>query len=106
MNSYHWHRLENLQGLVPPEYRQPMSKGLIGRAARLRKAQYSPDTRLDSDYFELGGQKFLSEAVIPLHYQGSIKGMLVVDSEQPNAFSLLDIETSRIDWGFTIVILE
>lgn len=80
-------------GLVPPEYRQPMSKGLIGRAARLRKAQYSPDTRLDSDYFELGGQKFLSEVVIPLHHQGSIKGMLVVDSEQPNAFSLLDIET-------------
>ncbi len=42
-------------GIVPPEYRQPMSKGLIGRAARLRKAQYSPDTRLDSDYFELAG---------------------------------------------------
>jgi putative nucleotidyltransferase with HDIG domain len=80
-------------GIVPPEYRQPMSKGLIGRAARLRKPQYSPDTRLDKDYLELGGQTYLSEAVIPLHYQGSIKGALVVDSEQPNAFSLLDIDT-------------
>jgi len=80
-------------GSTPPEYRQPSNKGLIGRAARLRKAQYSPDTRLDPDYFTLENQQFLSEAAIPLLHQGLIKGLIVVDADRVNAFSLLDIET-------------
>jgi putative nucleotidyltransferase with HDIG domain len=80
-------------GTTPPEYRQPSNKGLIGRAARLRKAQYSPDTRLDPDFFMLENQQFLSEAAIPLVHQGLIKGLIVVDDDRVNAFSLLDIET-------------
>lgn len=78
---------------VPPEYRQPTQSGLIGRAARLRKTQYAPDTRQDSDFFSLEHQPFLSEAAIPLLHQGLIKGMVVVDDEKPNAFSIMDIET-------------
>ena len=80
-------------GRVPPEYRQSIQKGLIGRAARLHKTQYAPDTRLDSDYFSLDPQPFLSEAAIPLLYQGLIKGMLVVDHDQTNAFNIMDLET-------------
>jgi putative nucleotidyltransferase with HDIG domain len=80
-------------GSTPPEYRQTSNMGLIGRAARLRKAQYSPDTRLDPDFFMLENQQFLSEAVIPILHQGLIKGLIVVDADRVNAFSLLDIET-------------
>ena len=80
-------------GYIPPEYRQSMKKGIIGRAARLKKFQYSPDTRLDPDFFSINEKKFLSEAVIPLLNQGLLKGVLVLDSEQTNAFSLTDLET-------------
>ena len=81
-----------IPGLVPPEYRQPTQKGLIGRAARLKKLQYVPDTRLDSDFIPLNDQQFYSEAAIPLLHQGLIKGMMVVDSGKVNAFNILDIE--------------
>ncbi|RPH59096.1 MAG: hypothetical protein EHM81_08855, partial [Chloroflexi bacterium] len=46
--------------LVPQEYRQILKRGLIGRAARLRRTQLVPDTRLDPDHFQMENQHSLS----------------------------------------------
>jgi putative nucleotidyltransferase with HDIG domain len=81
---------------IPSGYRQHIQKGLLGRAARLRKTQYAPDTRNDKDYIFMEDQEFLSEIAIPLIYQGQIKGLVCVDDKNPAAFSLLDIETLEI----------
>jgi putative nucleotidyltransferase with HDIG domain len=79
--------------IVPPGYRQKISQGLIGRAARLRRTQLASDTRLDSDYHQLENQNSLSEMVVPLLYHSRLKGIILIDSQDVNVFDDSDIRT-------------
>lgn len=82
-----------MAAVVPPGYAQGIHTGIMGRAARLRRTQLVSDTRLDPEYIHLEGQYALTELVVPLIYAGHFKGVLVVDSDQPNAFDDSDIRT-------------
>ena len=73
-------------GLIPPGYHQNLAHGIIGRAARLRKTQVINDTRLDSDYFPFENETSLSTMLVPLIYNGHLKGMIKVSNDIPNAF--------------------
>lgn len=67
--------------LIPPGYRQHVTRGMIGRVARLRKMQISNDTRLDPDYFDLANEKNLSSVVVPIIHNGTIEGIIIINSE-------------------------
>jgi putative nucleotidyltransferase with HDIG domain len=75
-----------LAKLIPPGYRQSVSRGMIGRAVRLRKTQISNDTRLDPDYFGLPNENSLSSLVVPIIHNGYIEGMIEISSEATDAF--------------------
>ena len=78
-------------GLIPPGYHQNPTHGLIGRAARVRKTQIINDTRLDPDYFPFENETSLSTMLVPLIYNGHLKGMIKVSNEIPNAFHNGDV---------------
>lgn len=73
-------------GLIPPGYRQNPARGIIGRAARLRKTQVINDTRVDSDFFSFENETSLSTLVVPLVNNGHLKGVLKVSNDAPNSF--------------------
>ena len=77
----------------PVEYRQSIKRGVIGRAIRTRKTQIINNTALDPDYFSLRDPPPMSEIVTPLVHQGICKGVLLVNSDRPHAFSPYDVET-------------
>jgi putative nucleotidyltransferase with HDIG domain len=81
-----------LAASIPPEYRQNLGHGLIGRAARLRHTQLASNTRLDPDYFRLGNQDSLSEIAVPLLAKNKLRGAIVVDQSTTNAFDDSDIK--------------
>jgi HD-GYP domain-containing protein (c-di-GMP phosphodiesterase class II)/putative methionine-R-sulfoxide reductase with GAF domain len=76
---------------IPAGYRQNITQGVIGRATRTRKTQVVNDTRADPDYIQLGEDKALSSIVVPLIYTGHVKGIIEIESDQPNAFSSVDV---------------
>jgi len=77
---------------VPAGYRQNITQGVIGRATRTRKTQVVNDTRLDPDYIHIeDSDNALSCIVVPLIYTGHIKGIIEIESDQPNAFSGADV---------------
>ncbi len=76
---------------ISPGYRQNITRGVIGRATRLRKTQIVNDTRLDPDYIEMENNPALSSIVVPLIYTGHVKGILEIASEKANAFSSADV---------------
>lgn len=80
-------------GSIPPGYRQTTSRGLIGRAARLRRTQLASDTHLDPDYFQLENQEARSEVVVPLLHNNRLRGVIVVDHPDTNFFDESDIRT-------------
>jgi len=77
--------------MIPPGYRQNVTRGMIGRAARLRKTQVSNDTRLDPDYFNLANQNNLSSLVVPIIHNGHVEGMIIINSEAADAFHTSDV---------------
>jgi putative nucleotidyltransferase with HDIG domain len=79
--------------LISPGYRQGASKGLVGRAARLRRTQLASDTRLDSDYFSIENQACLSEMVVPVLHYNQLRGAILVDHPEAHAFDDSDIRT-------------
>ena len=80
-------------GNIPPGYRQPISVGIIGRAARLRRTQLASDVRLDHDYIHMDGHNPLSEVVVPLLHNNRLRGVVVIDHPEPNFFDESDIRT-------------
>jgi len=85
-----------LTGTVPPGYRQTVQKGMAGRAARLRKTQFALDTRQDPDHFALENQRLLCEAAIPLLDHGQLKGMIILDSDEPGSINTKDVQTMEL----------
>lgn len=77
--------------LVPAEYRQDVSQGMLGRAYRQRKTQISNDINLDADYMRFEGETTQSALVIPLIFNGHVNGAIALASEHLNAFSSIDI---------------
>jgi putative nucleotidyltransferase with HDIG domain len=80
-----------LAKLIPPGYRQNITHGMIGRAARLRKTQISNDTRLDPDFFSVTTENNLSSLVVPIIRNGYIEGMILINSETADAFHSADV---------------
>ena len=80
-----------LAKMIPPGYRQSVTRGMIGRATRLRKTQISNDTRLDPDYFSLASENSLSSLVVPIIHNGYIEGIIIINSEVTEAFHSTDV---------------
>ncbi|MGH7597001.1 MAG: MASE1 domain-containing protein [bacterium] len=76
--------------LRPGEYRQPLTQGIIGRAAETGKKLIVNDTRHDPDFFELAGTQIRSKAAFPLKIGERVIGVLNVDSDLINAFDESD----------------
>src|SRR5271157_3374047 len=77
--------------LIPPGYRQNITQGMIGRAARLRRTQISNDTRLDPDFFGLADENNLSSLVVPIIHNGYVEGIIAINSEVTDAFHSTDV---------------
>lgn len=74
------------------EYRQSMSVGLLGKAARTGEAVISNNVKKDPDYFELGGMEEVnSELAIPIRIYKKTVALLNVDCEKPNAFDVDEV---------------
>jgi putative nucleotidyltransferase with HDIG domain len=80
-------------GSLPPDHHISAAKGLAGRAAKLRRTQLASDTRLDPENFQSGNPAFLSELIVPLLHKNQIKGLMIVDDINANAFDDSDIRT-------------
>ncbi|HUH97814.1 MAG TPA: HD domain-containing phosphohydrolase [Anaerolineales bacterium] len=76
---------------IPPGYRQNVTRGLLGRAARLRKTQVANNTRLDPDYFGLANEDDSSALVVPILHGGHVQGMIAISSAAPDAFHAPDV---------------
>jgi putative nucleotidyltransferase with HDIG domain len=81
--------------LIPPGYRQSVTRGMIGRAARLRKTQVSNDTRLDPDYFNPIDEVSLSSLVVPIIHNGSVEGIIIINSDAAGAFHSTDVSLAE-----------
>lgn len=78
---------------IPPGYRQAITAGIIGRAARLRRTQIASDTRLDPDYLHLENNDTRSELVVPLLHNNRLRGVIIVDHPDVNYFDDSDMRT-------------
>ncbi len=78
-------------GLIPAEYRQKVSDGVIGRAFRQRKTQIVNDITLDADYIRFKNETSRSAVVIPLIFNGHVNGAIVLCKDNPNDFGSIDI---------------
>jgi len=77
--------------IIPPSYRQSITRGIIGRAARQRKTQVINDIRHDPDYFSLENEKILSTIVVPIIFNGHIQGIIELNNAEANAFNSIDV---------------
>lgn len=81
--------------LVPIEYRQSSSQGIVGRALRQRKTQILDSLDAESDFLFFKNEVGLSAVIIPLLHNGYAHGALVVSNDKPNAFNNLDISMAE-----------
>ena len=82
--------------LIPPGYRQSITRGIIGRAARQRKTQIVNDIRHDPDYFPFENDNSLSTIVVPIIFNGHIQGIIELSNEKANAFSNIDVALTEM----------
>jgi len=78
---------------IPFGQRLPIGSGILGRAARQRKTQATPDGRAAPDAVEEGGD--LSIVAVPLIDRGHVKGVLAISDPRPNAFAGHDIQVAE-----------
>ena len=77
---------------LPPhaaELKLRVGEGITGWVARTGKPALVPDTRQDKRYIMLRPD-VLSELAVPLHVKGEPRGVLNVDSDRTDAFSVED----------------
>jgi len=77
----------NMTSIIPPGYRQDAGKGVIGRTARLKKTQIVNDVRTDPDFIPIQNEPTRSLISVPVIQHGHVKGVLVLCSEKPYAFT-------------------
>ncbi|MCZ6754524.1 MAG: response regulator [Gemmatimonadetes bacterium] len=75
---------------IPKDMRLPAGEGLSARPILDGRLQYSPDVTKIPDY--IPGLSSGSEVDVPLIIDGCPAGVLVVESEQPEAFDDQDLE--------------
>ncbi len=81
----------NSEGAPILALRLPINgKGIVARAARTKKPQLVPDTRLDADYLT-GSTNSLSELDIPVVLDGDVVAVINAESLKPNAFNAEDV---------------
>ncbi|MBI3162918.1 MAG: GAF domain-containing protein, partial [Chloroflexi bacterium] len=76
--------------LLPHNYRQKASTGVLGRAMRQRKTQVINDIHADADYIRFENEPNLSAVIVPLIFNGHVNGALALNSEKKNAFGSVD----------------
>jgi putative nucleotidyltransferase with HDIG domain len=77
----------NMTSTIPPGYRQDEGKGVVGRTARLKKTQIVNDVRMDPDFSPIQDDPTLSLICVPVIQHGHVKGVLVLSSDKPYAFT-------------------
>jgi len=75
---------------IPPGWRVPAGQGLSARAIRDRRIHYTPDVTKEPEY--IPGLSTGSEVDVPLLVGGEPLGVLVVESDKPNAFAPDDLQ--------------
>ncbi len=75
---------------VPDGFRVPPGKGLSARAIASGRLHYTPDVRKEPEY--VPGLSSGSEVDIPVMIDGRPAGVLVVESETPEAFAQEDFD--------------
>lgn len=74
-------------GVTPPHRRRwPVTAGVVGRAIRTGEPQLVLDTASDPDFFSLD-RDIACEYVVPLKFQGKIRGAFNVESDDPDVLS-------------------
>jgi len=77
-------------------FRMPVGeRGITSRAVRTGRLVYVPDVRQDPSYVQ-GVESGRSEVAVPLVAGGRVVGVLDVESEELNAFSVEDLETLKL----------
>jgi len=71
--------------LAAPSERWPASLGVIGRCVREAQTQIVNDVRDDPEYIPVN-DRVTSEVVVPIRFQGSILGVLNLESASPDLF--------------------
>lgn len=77
----------NMTSTISPGYRQDEGKGVVGRTARLKKTQIVNDVRMDPDFSPIQDEPTLSLICVPVIQHGHVKGVLVLSSDKPYAFT-------------------
>lgn len=69
----------------------PVDHGVAGRVVRSGRPELVSDVRFDDDYMEVlpGGR---SQLTVPLVTGGKASGVILLESDRENAFSLLDLD--------------
>jgi len=80
-----------MTSIIPAGYRQSIEMGVLGRIARLKKAQVVNDTRIDPDFIAMDGENTLSEIAIPILQYGQLKGAIRICSDKKQTFSSMDV---------------
>lgn len=64
----------------------PISRGIVGRALHLRRAQLVLDVRSDRDYVALLPE-VVAELAIPIHFRDRLLGVFNFENDRPQVFS-------------------
>lgn len=75
---------------LPDDFRIPAGQGLSARPFEDGRLHYTPDVATDPRY--VSGLDTGSEVDVPLRIDDAVVGVLVVESQEPNAFSDADLE--------------
>jgi GAF domain-containing protein/signal transduction histidine kinase/CheY-like chemotaxis protein len=78
--------LRACHGPIPKRTSFSLSEGIIGRVARTGETAFVPNVSLDPDYYACFPQT-TSEIAVPIHHQGSVVGIINIESDQPNQLS-------------------
>ncbi len=78
------------------DHRQPVDKGIIGRAAARGEYVLANDTAVDPDFFQPPGFNTRAELAVPIKIDRTVLGVLNVDSHQTYSFDLADVSLLTI----------
>jgi GAF domain-containing protein/ActR/RegA family two-component response regulator len=87
--------LRACHGLIPERKSFSLSEGIIGRVARTGETAFVPNVSLDPDYYAYTPQT-TSEIAVPIHHQGTVVGVINIESNQPNQLSNEDNDLMQL----------
>src|SRR5262249_12049016 len=69
----------------------PITKGIVGRAARTKVMQVVRNVRADADYIDLMSGSTSAEVAVPMIRRGQVLGVISLESEQDDGFDNVDL---------------